>query len=83
MVAGARLCEMSDGFESVARTVCSNRVALDELSVQGEVQRFLMGAAGDAMAAMRAKRAVITSAFGLTDADRVGDEVRVPGWDSG
>ena len=35
----------------------------------GEVQRFLMGAAGDAMAARRAMRAVIQSGLGLTDAD--------------
>ena len=52
MVADACLCEMSNGFERLAK--CStNRVALDgrvfKVKLAGQVQRFLMGAAGDAM----------------------------------
>ena len=64
---------MSNGFEGLANRVCSNRLALDgrviKVKLAGEVQCFLMGAAGDAMATMRAIRAVIQSGFGLTDAD--------------
>ena len=40
-----------------------------KVELAGVLQRFLMGAAGDAMAAMRATRAVIQSGFDLTDAD--------------
>ena len=81
MVAGGCLCEMSNGFESLANTVCSaNRVALDgrviKVKLAGEVQRFLMGAVDDAMAAVPAIRAVIQSGFDLTDADAVAMKCR-------
>ena len=65
MVTGSCLCKMSDDAESLASTVCSNRLALDgrviKVKLAGKVQCFLIGAAGDAMAAMRAIRAVIHS----------------------
>ena len=81
MVAGACLCEMSDGFESLANTVCSaNHVALDGrvimVKLAGEVQRILLGAVDDAMAAMLAIRAVMQSGFDLTDADALAMKCR-------
>ena len=63
MVAGVCLCEMSDGYESLANTVCTaNFVALDgrviKVKLAGEVQRCLVE-----LPVMQWRRAVIQSGY--------------------
>ena len=65
---------MSDGIVKLACAMCAPRTSVVDgraikVDLAGEVQRFLMGAAGKASAAMRATRAVIQCGFGLTDAE--------------